>query len=207
MDWHKLTSMPHWLARPGSELDKLRRAAVSYWQKLESMLAWPAAQLDPMTAELALVHLLAWERNITPIPGEQEQMFRLRVKYALTFAKGAGSTRGWLNMFNKLGFSWVAISERESVINWDLVTLQITDADLAGNSRLLLELMRQYGRTCRRYRVAVSFSADTAIEHACFGHSLGVYSASAFNQQRLVTEPNELTHNHQIFSASLEINQ
>ena len=52
-------------------------------------------QLDPMTAELEFVHLLAWERDIEQIPNETEQLYRTRVKYALKFAQGAGSKTGW----------------------------------------------------------------------------------------------------------------
>ena len=94
INWQALTKMPYWLARPASELDKLRQGAVIYWQRVADMLAWPAKQLDPMTAELELVNLLAWERDITQIPNETEQIYRTRVKYALQFAKGAGTKEG-----------------------------------------------------------------------------------------------------------------
>ena len=144
--------MPYWLARPASELDKLRQAAVIYWQRVADMLAWPPKQLDPMTAELELVNLLAWERDITQIPNETELMYRTRVKYALQFAKGAGSKEGWYFMFEKLGTPWITIDERVSETDWDVVSLQLLDSDLAERNNLIDNICRQYGRTTRRYQ-------------------------------------------------------
>lgn len=151
IDWQALTKMPYWLARPASELDKLRKGAVLFWQRVSDMLAWPAKQLDPMTAELELVHLLAWERDITQIPNETEQTYRIRVKFALQFAKGAGSKVGWYYMFEKLGTAQITIYERISEADWDIVSLQLLDSDLAEKNKLIDYICRQYGRTTRRY--------------------------------------------------------
>ncbi|ASM53793.1 hypothetical protein PNIG_a1671 [Pseudoalteromonas nigrifaciens] len=152
INWQALTKMPYWLARPKSELDKLRQAAVIYWQRVADILAWPARQLDPMTAELELVNLLAWERDISQIPNETELMYRTRVKYALQFAKGAGSKEGWYFMFEKLGTPWITIDERVSETDWDVVSLQLLDSDLAERNQLIDNICRQYGRTTRRYQ-------------------------------------------------------
>ncbi|WP_219012160.1 phage tail protein [Shewanella algae] len=147
-----LTKMPYWLARTGSELDKLRRAAIRFWQRVEDALAFPARQLDPMTAELELVHLLAWERDIERIPSESEQMYRTRVKYALPFAKGAGSRTGWEDMFAKLGMQHITIDERIDSVDWDVVVLQLLDEDVGPKQDLINYICRQYGRTTRRYQ-------------------------------------------------------
>jgi len=152
IDWSDLTKMPYWLARPGSELDKLRKGSVRFWQRVTDMLAFPSKQLDPMTAELAFVHLLAWERDIEQIPSETELMYRTRVKYALPFAKGAGSKSGWLDMFKKLGMPWVTIDERFSETDWDVVDLQLLDIDFGERQNLISYICRQYGRTTRRYQ-------------------------------------------------------
>lgn len=152
IDWGDLTKMPYWLARQGSELDKLRKGAVRFWQRVTDMLAFPSKQLDPMTAELEIVHLLAWERDIEQIPSETELMYRTRVKYALPFAKGAGSKSGWLDMFKKLGMPWVTIDERFSETDWDVVDLQLLDTDLGNSQKLISYICRQYGRTTRRYQ-------------------------------------------------------
>ncbi|WP_024608310.1 hypothetical protein [Pseudoalteromonas sp. TAB23] len=152
IDWQALTKMPYWLARPASELDKLRKSTVSFWLRLSDMLAWPAKQLDPMSAELEILHLLAWERDITQIPNETEHTYRIRVKYALQFAKGAGSKSGWYYMFEKLGTPWITIDERISEADWDVVSLQLLDSDLAERNKLIDNICRQYGRTTRRYQ-------------------------------------------------------
>ena len=147
-----LTKMPYWLAKPLSELDKLRLATVTFWQRLSNLLTWPAEQIDPMTAELELVHLLAWERNIKQIIGETEILYRTRVKYALRFAKSAGSIEGWHNMFETLGMPWVTIEERLAYTEWDVISLKVTDIDLAERLGLIENITREYGRTTRRYQ-------------------------------------------------------
>lgn len=151
-NWAVITKMKYWLARPGSELDKLRKAAVRFWQRYADMLNFPARQMDPLTAELEFVHLMAWERDIAQIPTETELMYRTRVKYALPFAKGAGSTTGWLNMFKKLGVPWITINERQDATDWDIVDLQLLDADFGDRQSLIDYICRQYGRTTRRYQ-------------------------------------------------------
>lgn len=151
VEWDILTVMKYWLAKPGSELDKMRKATVLYWARLTEILQWPAKQLDPMTAELEIVHLLAWERGIKQIVNETEHIYRTRVKYALKFAKGAGSKAGWLFMFEKLGTPHITIDERITPTDWDVVSLQLLDSDLADQAGLIDNITRQYGRTTRRY--------------------------------------------------------
>ena len=170
IDWQSLTKMPYWLARPASELDKLRKGAVRFWMRVSEMLAWPAKQLDPMTAELALVHLLAWERDITQIPNETEQTYRIRVKYALQFAKGAGTQSGWYFMFEKLGTPWITIDERVSEVDWDVVSLQLLDSDLAERNQLIDNICRQYGRTTRRYEYSTIASMPLVAPPNDFSH-------------------------------------
>jgi hypothetical protein len=170
IDWDAITKMPYWLARPASELDKLRKGAVRFWQRISEMLAWPAKQLDPMTAELDLVHLLAWERDITQIPNETEHTYRIRVKYALQFAKGAGSKSGWYFMFEKLGTPWITIDERFSEVDWDVVSLQLLDSDLAQRNNLIDSLCRQYGRTTRRYQYDTIASIQLMSPPSDFAH-------------------------------------
>ncbi|KKL00994.1 hypothetical protein EIK76_01180 [Rheinheimera mesophila] len=152
IDWASLTKMPYWLAKPGGELDKLRKGMVRFWQRFVDMLQFASQQMDPMTAELEFVHLLAWERDIEQIPGETELIYRTRVKYSLPFAKGAGSKSGWLDMFTKLGMPGVAIEERFSETDWDVVDLMLLDDELGTNQPLINSLCRQYGRTTRRYQ-------------------------------------------------------
>jgi hypothetical protein len=183
-DWDRLTKLPYWLARPASELEKLRKGAVRFWQRVSELLAFPAKQLDPMTAELALVHLLAWERDIEQIPSETELMYRTRVKYALPFAKGAGSKAGWLDMFKKLGIPWITIDERISETDWDVVDLQMLDADIGQSQNLIDSICRQYGRTTRRYQYTTITKMAVVAPTSCFDYH-NEYSAAKLNTNLL----------------------
>lgn len=147
----ELTKLPYWLAKPFSELNKIRKASIVFWQRFNDFLAWPLQQIDPMTAELELVHLLAWERDITEIFGETETIYRTRVKNALKFARAAGSVDGWQTMFEDLGMPWVKLEERLTYLDWDIVSLKVTDLDLAERLGLIENITRKYGRTTRRY--------------------------------------------------------
>lgn len=147
-----ITKMHYWLAKPGSELQKLRRAAVRFWQRVSDAFSWATLQIDPMTAQLPLVDLLAWERNVERIVSETEWQYRTRVKYALPFAKGAGQTAGWLDMFDKLGMGHITINERVENIDFDVVILQLLDSDVGTNQDIINYICRRYGRTTRRYQ-------------------------------------------------------
>ncbi len=162
-EWDLLTKLPYWLAKPDSKLDKLRKGVVAFWMRVSELLTWPSKQLDPMTAELQIVHLLAWERDIEQIPQETEQLYRTRVKYALKFAKGAGSKEGWHFMFKKLGIPKISIDERMNNADWDVIRLQLLDSDLADSPKLIENIIKQYGRTCRRYEFATSNTTHTNV--------------------------------------------
>lgn len=168
INWDSITKMPYWLARPLTELDKLRKGAVRFWQRYVNLLQFVNNQLDPMTAELEFVHLLAWEREIAPIPTETEHIYRTRVKFALQFAKGAGSKAGWLSMFEKLGMPWITIGERFNATEWDVIDLRISDQEAATNQALLNSICRQYGRTTRRYMYSTTVVVPAKIAVSTF---------------------------------------
>lgn len=170
VEWDVLTKMKYWLAKPGSELDKMRKAAVLFWERFNQILNFPAQQLDPMTAELEIVHLLAWERDIEQIANETEEIYRLRVKYALQFAKGAGSVSGWYFMFEKLGAAGIAIEERQDLVNWDVITLNLIDSDLANRAGLIENITRKYGRTARRYEYRTVASLPLNMQPVAFNY-------------------------------------
>lgn len=144
--------LPFWLE--GVELSKLRDAAQSWWTKVEQWVSWPLLQLDAETCHLSVLDLLAWQRDIQRFQGEPERLYRLRVKYAFINAVDAGSNAGAVRIFQRLGVGYVEIEERFDSVNWDVVRLYLTDAQLSANPVLLRVLMQQYGRTCRRYEFA-----------------------------------------------------
>lgn len=141
--------LPFWLG--GVELAKLTATAQAWWERVEGWLYWPLLQLDPDTCHLAILDLLAWQRDITRFKGEPEALYRLRVKYAFINAVDAGSTAGMKRILQRLGVGYVEIEERHPDRDWDVVLLQLSNTQLAENPELLRVLIQQYGRTCRRY--------------------------------------------------------
>ncbi|WP_061008759.1 phage tail protein [Vibrio sp. CUB2] len=140
----------YWMGR--GELAKFARAMRNYWGHVKSAFEMPLQQHDPLTAPMALVNILAWQREIERLGQEPEKLFRIRVAHAYGFARDAGSIAGWEDMFAKLGYPHIVQDERLEDINWDVISLKIKDSDLTNIPNLLDTVIRQYGRTCRRYQ-------------------------------------------------------
>lgn len=145
--------LPFWL--DGIELGKLKTAAFNWWTLAEGWLAWPLGQLDARTCALPMLDLLAYQRDITRFTGEPEDLFRLRVHYAFVNAQDAGSEAGFIRIFDRLGIGYVTLTERFDAVNWDVIRINLSDEQLAGNTDLLANIIQQYGRTCRRYTFTV----------------------------------------------------
>ncbi|MPY25185.1 phage tail protein [Shewanella sp. YLB-07] len=141
----------------------------SFWQRVRGWFIWPLVQQDPLTCSLDMLNLKAWECNITRFRDEPLWLYRKRVAYAFINAKDAGSTQGFFKIMSRLGLRVVNIKERQEGLDWDRVSIEIDDTEIATNQALLAELIQSYGRTCRRYdhlssRVAVN---SVAITEAC----------------------------------------
>ncbi|ABC33405.1 probable phage protein [Hahella chejuensis KCTC 2396] len=145
--------LPFWLS--GEQLTRLTRAARRYWERVEHWLRWPLRQIDAETCALGVLDLLAWQRNITRFTGEPEHLYRLRVKYAYANAVDAGSVAGVKRIFQRLGVGYLEVEERTPGRDWDVITLRVTDGQLAQNAKLLSIIIGKYGRTCRRYQFEV----------------------------------------------------
>ena len=141
--------LPFWL--DGDEITKLKASAQAWWETVEGWMRWPLLQMDAETCHLAVLDLLAWQRDITRFRGESESLYRLRVKYAFINAIDAGSVAGFKRIFQRLGIGEVRISERQPDRDWDIVQLHLSDEQLSDNPALLDMVVNQYGRTCRRY--------------------------------------------------------
>lgn len=139
-----------WLA--GAENSKLRALAERWWRLVESWLLWPLSQFDAETCTRPVLDLLAWQRDITRGKNEPLRLYRLRVKWACVNAQDAGSTAGFARIFQRLELGAVMIKERNAGMDWDIVLLQLNDSQIASNHDLLDFIIRQYGRTCRRYQ-------------------------------------------------------
>ncbi|MBE4138076.1 hemolysin [Vibrio parahaemolyticus] len=143
-------SLRYWMGQ--GELAKLARALRNYWGHVQAAFEMPLKQHDPLTAPIALVNILAWLRDVERLGQEPEALFRIRVAHAYGFARDAGSVAGWEEMFEKLGYPHIAQDERLANIDWDVISLKIKDGDLTNVPKLLDTVIRQYGRTCRRYQ-------------------------------------------------------
>ncbi|HCG7253220.1 phage tail protein [Vibrio parahaemolyticus] len=143
-------NLRYWMGR--GELAKFARAMRNYWEHVRAAFEMPLQQHDPLTAPIALVNILAWQREIERLGQEPEALFRIRVAHAYGFARDAGTIAGWEDMFEKLGYPHIGQDERLANVDWDVISLKIRDGDLTNVPKLLDTVIRQYGRTCRRYQ-------------------------------------------------------
>lgn len=159
----KLTGLrlPTWMRK--GEPDKLLKAARRFWGQVYGWITWPVSQFDPLTCSEPLLNLLAYDRDITRFNGEPLSLFRRRVAFAFINARDAGSVSGFISIFERLGIGYVELVERQSGIDWDVIQVRVSDSQIADNAQLLLQIIQQYGRTCRRYQFEVITSQPFAI--------------------------------------------
>ena len=141
--------LPIWMNR-GEPL-KLANAAVQYWERMHKWLQFPILQFDPLTCDARLLFLYAYQRDIQRLNNEPLSLYRKRIKYAHSNAADSGSVVGFKNIFERLEIGAVQILERQHGYDWDVIILRLSDNQLTNNRELLTEIIRQYGRTCRRY--------------------------------------------------------
>lgn len=170
--------LPSWMDRGNPA--RLLRGSVKFWAQVYEWVTWPLHQFDPLTCSEALLNLMAWERDITRFDGEPLALYRRRVSYAFINAQQAGEVAGFIAIFERLGIGYVELLERQEGIDWDVITVRVTDSQIADNSDLLLEIIRKYGRTCRRYRFEVITPLDLHLnigwyqgDYVCYPATLG----------------------------------
>lgn len=171
--------LPSWMNE--GEPAKLLKACGTFWTMIAGWVTWPLQQFDPLTCAEPLLNLLAYDRDITRFNGEPLTLFRKRVAYAFINAQGAGEIAGFIAIFERLGIGYVELLERQAGIDWDVIIVRVTDSQIANNADLLLQIIRQYGRTCRRYQFEVITTTGLRIragwnqgEYVCYPASLGV---------------------------------
>lgn len=161
--------LPFWLS--ASETKKLSAAAKVWWERVEEWAGWPLSQLDAMTCTVAMLNLLAWQRDVDRFADEPLSLYRLRVKYALINAQDSGSKAGFIAIFQRLGIGYVEIEERTDAINWDVILLKLSDSQLSENTDLLMNIIHKYGRTCRRYQLDVITPIGLTVDAREVGHT------------------------------------
>lgn len=154
-------SLPSWMNK-GEPL-ALMRSARTYWAEVYSWITWPLRQFDPLTCTEPVLNLIAYDRDISRFSGEPLSLYRKRVAYAFINARDAGSVEGFINIFSRLGIGYVELVERQPDIDWDVIMVRVTDSQIADNTQLMIQIIRQYGRTCRRYQFEVITSESLAI--------------------------------------------
>lgn len=168
--------LPVWLQKGG--VLKLKAAAESWWQSLAGYLAEPAKQKDVEQCSERALPLLGWERRVDRYAEETAQQYRDRVRHAFVNAVDAGSTAGFKRIIQRLGVGVVEIRERMPDEDWDVVAVVVTDEQEQEFGRLMRVIIRDYGRTCRRYRIHTDHVAPVAVQTAEFGHNVMMLEAS-----------------------------
>ena len=93
------------------QLTLIGEVADIFYDKYQALLEDLTGQVDAETAPIKMVELLGWERDIERFPGESDELFRLRVKYALANARDAGSKRGFEKIWARLGLGEITQTE------------------------------------------------------------------------------------------------
>ncbi|GHA05540.1 phage tail protein [Oceanisphaera arctica] len=170
---------PWWMDGNGmQEPHFMTRGVNAFWRRCWRYLLFPLRQSDPLNCSEAMLNLLAWDRGIRRFTNEPLDLYRKRVKYAFVNARDAGETAGFKRIFERLGVGWVGIHERRPGEPWDLITIELSDSNLAQNQTLLQSLIEQYGRTCRRYQFEVTFPIKVQLNHGRFDGSYQIIGAS-----------------------------
>lgn len=177
--------LPSWMDR--GEPASLLRAARNHWQQVGDWLRWPLQQWDAETCPMPLLDVLAYQRDIERFNGEPVSLYRKRVKHAFINAVDAGSKAGFIAIFERLGVGAVQLRERQTGYDWDVILVGINDEQLSTYNALMMNLVRQYGRTCRRYSFDVLNTTPAHIRGGAFSHDAAYYAVSAQVQHGIVS--------------------
>ncbi|MEI7194499.1 phage tail protein [Pectobacterium versatile] len=176
--------LPSWM--DNGEPAKLLRASKRYWQQVNDWMRWPLQQLEAETCPVPLLNVLAYQRDIERFNGEPLSLYRKRVKWAFINAQDAGSVAGFIRIFARLDVGAVELKERQAGYEWDVILVRINDEQLSTYNTLMMNLVRQYGRTCRRYNFDVLNEVTARVYAGTFSHSAEYYSADTDTRHGLV---------------------
>lgn len=159
--------LPSWMR--GREPVTLARAAKRFWIHVAAWAAWPLQQFNALTCNATMLDLLAWERDIVRFDGEPMVLYRKRVAYAFVNARDAGSIAGFAAIFERLGIGYIEQSERVAGLDWDIIIIRVTDNQISSNRDLMADIIRKYGRTCRRYQYEVVTASKITMSTGAYG--------------------------------------
>ncbi len=141
--------LPSWLQ--DAEVTKLKDAAGKFWSNVSSWLKLPLEQLDPITCHPVVLRLYANERDVERFVTEPDSLYRLRVATAVSNTRDAGELIGMEQIVERFGEVIAGTIERDPDKDWDVITLVLENGVLTKDWQLGQFIIRQYGRTCRRY--------------------------------------------------------
>lgn len=170
-----LITLPTWMNK--GEPKKLAAACATFWEQVCGWISFPLGQTDPETCTVQILNLIAYQRDIDRFEDEPLWLYRLRVKHAFANAKDSGSFIGFNRIFERLRIGEMQQLERQPGIDWDVIIIRVNDNQLAANATLMNEIIRKYGRTCRRYRFEVLNVAATGFQAGEFDNDHQIYVA------------------------------
>ncbi len=155
----------------GKGVKKIADVFLTWWLRVQQWLEIPLIEIDPRTCTVSSLDILALSRGVKRFSSEPLSLYRLRVEFAYINANDAGSVAGLQRIFQRLGIGYIEIDERIEGQDPDIIRLQLSDSQLSQNQDLLQLLIREYGRTCRRYQFDVITPVSLGISADEFGHS------------------------------------
>ncbi|MGO3406746.1 phage tail protein [Marinomonas sp.] len=162
-------SLPVWL-KSGEKINRLKDAFGVWWDKTEGWIKTPLNQMDAQTCSVTLLKYHAYQKDVERFADEPDELFRKRVGFAEKNAMDAGSKAGFIDIFQRLGIGYLEVVEREDEVNWDVISLRLSDSQVASNTELLSYIIQQYGRTCRRYELTVLTPIEMTVGVFEVGH-------------------------------------
>lgn len=160
--------LPFWMDK--GELAKIAKLFEQWWTIKAKTIQFPFNLFDEEHCSEWILHLIAYQRDVDRFSHEPLPLFRKRVKYAFINAQEAGSVQGFKNIFERLGIGKVEIKERIVGLDFDIINLKLTDSQIVQNEQLLYEIIRKYGRTCRRYAFLTENEVEIHLSYGNFGH-------------------------------------
>lgn len=173
--------LPIWMDK--GEVVKLKNVLFKFWEHLETWLKFPISQFDIDTCDERFLWLFAYQRDVKRLINEPISLFRKRIKYAFINAQDSGSVAGFVQIFERLGIGSVQVLERQAAHDWDVILLRVSDNQINQNHELLTEIIRQYGRTCRRYFFEIVYIQKVHFNCGNFNNNCR-YNGSTFEFKR-----------------------
>ncbi len=179
-------TLPSWMNK--GEPKKLAAACANFWEEVKGWISFPLNQTDPETCTIQILNLLAYQRDIERFENEPLWLYRLRVKHAFANAQDSGSYIGFSRIFERLKIGEMQQLERQPGIDWDVIIIRVNDTQLAANATLMNEIIRKYGRTCRRYRFEVLNVAQFGARAGWFDNDYQLFVGRPGTDAAILTE-------------------